>query len=198
MSKLRFLGVAAALSLLALPAVTHAQQFRHDGGGRSGRFTPSPGNVQRQVPSLAGGGGRYYGGHYGGYRYYHHGCYYYGGPFFYGGLFGYPYYYGPGYGVAYSYPYGGGYYYDDGIPTGRIVDESSRGRNNGGGGYEPGSLAAEVQRELKERGFYHGAIDGQFGSASSEALRRFQRSKDLPVTGRLDERTLKALDFERR
>ena len=97
------------------------------------------------------------------------------------------------------YPTGAYYgrgYYDDDVPTGRIVDESGAGRRGDSEGQS--SLAAAVQRELKNRGLYRGPVDGQFGSGSRSALMRFQRKEGLPATGRLDEKTLDALDFERR
>ena len=171
-----------------------------------------------------GRGGGYYGGrggYYGGRsRYFHRGSYYYYDPFFFGG-FGYPSYYygsgyyggfGPGFGVGYygapGY-YGGGYgddgyYGGDRVYNGRIASEVNNGgaRRDGdddrGGRYSPNSMARAVQTELKERGYYRGAVDGQFGAGTASALRAFQRDKGLKVTGRLDERTLKALNFDER
>ena len=166
-----------------------------------------------------GGRGGYYGGrngYYGGRsRYFHRGSYYYYDPFFFGG-FGYPSYYyggfGPGFGVGYygapGY-YGGGYgdgdYYGGGdrVYSGRIASEVNGNRRRGGdddreGSYSPNSMARAVQSELKERGYYRGAVDGQFGAGTASALRAFQRDKGLKVTGRLDERTLKALNFDER
>ena len=53
-----------------------------------------------------------------------------------------------------------------------------------------------VQRALNERGFDAGAIDGAMGSRTAAALRRFQRSVGLPVTGRIDEATRTALGLQ--
>ena len=172
-----------------------------------------------------GRGGGYYGGrggYYGGRnRYFHRGSYYYYDPFFFGG-FGYPsYYYGGGYGSGFGVGYYGapgyyggygddGYYGDGGdrVYNGRIASEVNGGRRRGGddsrdgdergGRYSPNSMARAVQGELKERGYYRGTVDGQFGAGTASALRAFQRDKGLKVTGRLDERTLKALNFDER
>ncbi len=49
--------------------------------------------------------------------------------------------------------------------------------------------ASRVQQKLKDAGFDPGKIDGQFGPNTSRALARFQRSRNLPATGLLDEKT---------
>lgn len=147
--------------------------------------------------------------------------YYYGYGYGYGPGFGVGFtaplgYYDDGYG--YGYGYGPGYY-DGGerVFNGRIASEvnaRSRGdrrrdgndrdygnNNNDGdrrGRYAPGGMVSAVQGELKSRGYYRGPVDGRFGAGTAEALRQFQREKGLRVTGRLDERTLRALDFEQR
>lgn len=194
--------------------------FSGGGGGRDAAIASAPaarGGAGGVRGFNGSSGSRYYGrGGYGyGYgrstRYYYRGGYYLYDPFFFGG-FGYPsYYYGAGYGLGYygaGYGFGGpagyggypGGYYGDRVYNGRIVDESGRGgdREGDGRGYSPGSMASAVQRELKERGYYKGRIDGQFGESTSRALRAFQRDKGLSVNGRLNERTLGALGFEQR
>ena len=50
-----------------------------------------------------------------------------------------------------------------------------------------------AQRELKDRGFYSGPIDGVIGSATEAALRAYQRDRKLTVTGRLDAPTVRSL-----
>ncbi len=50
-----------------------------------------------------------------------------------------------------------------------------------------------LQRLLQERGFYSGAIDGDFGRRTERAVRQFQRQQGLPVTGVVDETTWRAL-----
>jgi hypothetical protein len=97
-------------------------------------------------------------------------------PFYWG--WGYPYY---GYGYDYGYS---GYapYYEGGY-------------GEGGNGYGDGdySLEMNVQSTLADRGYYHGQIDGVIGDGTRSAVRRFQRDSGLPVTGRIDTRTLRAL-----
>ena len=50
-----------------------------------------------------------------------------------------------------------------------------------------------VQRELAERGYNPGLIDGAMGSRTRGALREFQRSAGIPDTGRIDDATRSAL-----
>jgi hypothetical protein len=122
-----------------------------------------------------------------------------GVPYFYPyyGGFGYPAYYGSSFGFGYSVPLGEPYpeYIDpeDGPYEGRIVRETTPGRIDANR-----SLPVAVQRQLAERGYYKGSIDGQFGPASREALRRFQRDKRIKQSGLIDSATLEALGFTTR
>ena len=50
-----------------------------------------------------------------------------------------------------------------------------------------------VQERLKELGYYAGAIDGQFGSGTEEAVRLFQRQNGLDVDGIIGTQTLTAV-----
>lgn len=50
-----------------------------------------------------------------------------------------------------------------------------------------------VQRQLKDRGYYAGPVDGVLGPATESALRAFQRDRGLSVTGRLDSTTVRSL-----
>jgi hypothetical protein len=62
-------------------------------------------------------------------------------------------------------------------------------------GYEySDSLAADVQRALKRRGYYHGYIDGDIGAGSRAAIRAYQRDHRLAVTGRIDSALLRSLN----
>ena len=54
----------------------------------------------------------------------------------------------------------------------------------------------EAQRMLSQRGYDVGAVDGVMGPNTSRALSSFQRDNNLPVTGRLDGRTMQALNIE--
>jgi len=55
------------------------------------------------------------------------------------------------------------------------------------------SLASDVQRALRSRGYYGGPIDGDIGSGSRSAIRNYQRDHGLGVTGRIDTALLRSL-----
>src|SRR5881392_376984 len=55
------------------------------------------------------------------------------------------------------------------------------------------STVQEAQQELKEQGYYFGQINGEKNADTVAAIRRFQIRSGLPVTGELDEETLRAL-----
>lgn len=57
-----------------------------------------------------------------------------------------------------------------------------------------GSLMASVQSQLRNLGYYDGAVDGVFGPMTSNALRRYQTDYGLVITGRLDEATIQSLN----
>lgn len=52
---------------------------------------------------------------------------------------------------------------------------------------------SDVQNRLKRLGFYDGTVDGQMGSQTSAAIRRYQLAENLKVTGELNPQTLKSL-----
>lgn len=52
----------------------------------------------------------------------------------------------------------------------------------------------QAQVLLDEAGFSPGPIDGQAGSSQTKAIRGFQQANDLPVTGKLDDKTKQALN----
>jgi len=54
-------------------------------------------------------------------------------------------------------------------------------------------MVAGAQYQLMTRGYYRGRIDGRYGRRTAFALRAFQSSAGLPMTGRLDMQTLDAL-----
>jgi|GEM_PF-2871276 len=53
----------------------------------------------------------------------------------------------------------------------------------------------QVQKKLNDMGFDAGQADGVWGPRTQAAVRSFQQSKNLPATGRLNERTMDALDL---
>jgi peptidoglycan hydrolase-like protein with peptidoglycan-binding domain len=50
-----------------------------------------------------------------------------------------------------------------------------------------------IQQALADSGFYRAGVDGFYGPATVNAIRSFQASKGLTMTGRLDEATLREL-----
>jgi len=97
-----------------------------------------------------------------------------GGYPWYGGYYDWPYYYG-------DYPYNWDYSYGEpGVVYGTpYVERRVTVYTHGGG-------IAEVQRMLKHEGFYTGSIDGIIGPETRAAIRAFQASHGLRVTGRID------------
>jgi peptidoglycan hydrolase-like protein with peptidoglycan-binding domain len=57
---------------------------------------------------------------------------------------------------------------------------------------------AALQRALARRGYYKGRVDDKMGSETRRAIREFQRSQRLPVTGRADNATIGALKLNER
>ena len=58
--------------------------------------------------------------------------------------------------------------------------------------YDP-ALVRDVQQALNDKGYNAGAVDGQWGPATEDAVRRFQQASNLPQTGELERSTLAAL-----
>lgn len=50
-----------------------------------------------------------------------------------------------------------------------------------------------VQQALNDRGYNAGPVDGNYGTATQDAVRRFQQTAGLPATGELGRPTLTAL-----
>jgi peptidoglycan hydrolase-like protein with peptidoglycan-binding domain len=68
------------------------------------------------------------------------------------------------------------------------------GRAGGGTRYSQSSdEIRSVQQALNDQGYDAGAVDGQMGPNTQDALRRFQQAQNLPQTGEPDTRTLAAL-----
>lgn len=59
-----------------------------------------------------------------------------------------------------------------------------------------GNVAADVQRELRRRGYYHSSVDGDVGPGTRQAIRTYQIENRLPVTGRIDGSLLRSLDLQ--
>src|SRR5690242_19180917 len=54
----------------------------------------------------------------------------------------------------------------------------------------------KVQETLHDKGFYNGPVDGIVGHQTRAAIRQYQRSEDLPVTGQLDAKTSERIGLE--
>jgi hypothetical protein len=166
-----FLPAIVAAVTLAAPATGEARKYSYyrdrDGDGHYNRKTVDYGHRH----------GRYYGNRYYGNRYY--GGYGYGG-------YGYGYRpWGYGYGYGYGPSIGLSFYsrptyatYSSRVYRGAVVNDS---------------LAVDVQRALKSRGYYYGSVDGVIGSGSRSAIRAYQRDRGLSVTGRIDRALLRSL-----
>jgi peptidoglycan hydrolase-like protein with peptidoglycan-binding domain len=57
-------------------------------------------------------------------------------------------------------------------------------------------LIRAVQKKLAEGGYYKGGIDGDAGSMTHAAIRRFQLAEKLKVTGEINHQTLERLGLE--
>jgi len=71
-------------------------------------------------------------------------------------------------------------------------------REQGGAGAQRMSKdkVKEVQAALKSKGMDPGPEDGVMGQKTQAALREFQKSNNLQVTGRIDEKTADALGVD--
>lgn len=58
---------------------------------------------------------------------------------------------------------------------------------------QPSMTPAQAQTRLNELGFSVGTADGILGRRSVEQLKRFQESRGIAVTGKLDDATIEAL-----
>lgn len=61
------------------------------------------------------------------------------------------------------------------------------------GWLDPIDLVNGAQQRLKNLGFDCGAVDGELGPKTEDALKRFQQAANLEPTGKLDEETSKEL-----
>ena len=68
---------------------------------------------------------------------------------------------------------------------------------NKDGTCEPGDTGEgvkKVQRKLKNLGYYDGSIDGDYGSGTKAAVKRFQKKNGLNETGKVNKSTLEKLN----
>ena len=107
--------------------------------------------------------------------------------------------YGYGYG-GYGYGYGSSYYRHSpyyysrpSIGFSYYSRPSSVYRGQQVYGSYSDSLAVDVQRELRRRGYYRGSLDGDIGPGSRSAIRAYQYDRGLSATGRIDSSLLRSL-----
>ncbi len=198
-------GSLAGLVLAGILALAPTATFAHGGGGGGGGGGPGGGGGG--LGGGHGGGGGHFGGggshlagaggHFAGFAGHsfagrsfaeHQGAHFargdhfrHDGDFFFGDSFGYadPY--------SYDYPYYGYYDYDDG--------DYSDGQYAQADVMPSEETIVAVQKELAKLGYYHGPIDGLIGPQTERAIGWFQSVDKLFVTGRIDDRTLKALQI---
>ena len=51
-------------------------------------------------------------------------------------------------------------------------------------------MTAQVQRKLKNLGYYSGSVDGAIGPVTRAAIRGYQGEKGLEITGTIDQALL--------
>ena len=182
-------GSLVGLILAGILALAPAASFAHGGGGGG----------------HGGGGGGFAGGHFGGFaghsftdhgfaqhqgahfarhegnfrhgdHFRHERHFFVGDPFWYD----YPYY-------GYDYPYDGNY--DDN------AGDYSDGQSSPAEVAPSQETIMAVQKELTQLGYYHGHVDGLISSETERAVRWFQSVDKIPVTGRIDSETLRALQI---
>lgn len=59
-----------------------------------------------------------------------------------------------------------------------------------------GNEVIQIQKKLKNWGYYEGAVDGIFGSKTEDAVKKFQRKNGLKVDGIAGTNTLKAMGIQ--
>ena len=190
-------GSLVGLVLAGILALAPTAAFAHGGGGgghggggggHGGGFGGGGGHFGGGGSHFAGAGGHFAGfaGHsFAGHGFaahegahgWHRGHYGYGGGYW--GWYGDPY--------SYDYPYYGYYDYDNG--------DYSDGQYAQADVMPSQETIVAVQKELAKLGYYHGPIDGLIGPQTERAIGWFQSVDKLSITGRIDDRTLKALQI---
>jgi peptidoglycan hydrolase-like protein with peptidoglycan-binding domain len=57
----------------------------------------------------------------------------------------------------------------------------------------PNNTLAKAEAKLAGLGYYKGSVDGEYGPVIQQAIQQFQADNGLPVSGRLDLKTLSSL-----
>src|SRR5271167_1470619 len=77
------------------------------------------------------------------------------------------------------------------------VASSARSASTTSSSYDP-DLVRNVQRALNDKGYNAGSVDGRWGPATEDAVRKFQQASGLPQSGELEHSTLVALGVSSR
>lgn len=78
------------------------------------------------------------------------------------------------------------------------VESTNTGRDTGASSTATATLTlAEAQASLAREGLYTGRIDGLHGPRTARALRAYQSSRGLPISGVLDPKTIQAMRHPR-
>jgi peptidoglycan hydrolase-like protein with peptidoglycan-binding domain len=90
-------------------------------------------------------------------------------------------------------------------PTGKLdgatlkalnLEKSEHSASSNAAGHYPPSTIRKAQETLNARGYKAGPANGILGDATRAALRQFQKSEKIAVTGQLNPRTLAHLGIE--
>ena len=72
-------------------------------------------------------------------------------------------------------------------PRSVVVEEKKASREI------PSNTLAKAEAKLAGLGYYKGSVDGEYGPVIQQAIQQFQADNGLPVSGRLDLKTLSSL-----
>ncbi len=75
-----------------------------------------------------------------------------------------------------------------------IGQNQQQGRQNGSQQLNSDQVR-KLQQALKDKGYNPGQVDGIIGSQTRQALRQFQQSQGIASTGKVNPKTLQALDI---
>jgi hypothetical protein len=74
-----------------------------------------------------------------------------------------------------------------------VMLQQRQQQSNDARGIQNADRTMKVQQALKDNGFYSGPVDGVMREKTQEAIQSFQQSRDLKVTGTIDEETAREL-----
>lgn len=80
-----------------------------------------------------------------------------------------------------------------GMQNGSMSMQKGKGMQSG---KMDSSVIQQAQQKLNDQGFNAGPVDGKFGPATKEAVRKFQQAKGISPTGQIDQQTLTALGVQ--